>query len=133
MRPDSVGRAPKVRLAEGSWFDALPDDLRGALGVVVANPPYIAVGDPEVDVPVRDREPSAALYAGADGLDDIRTIAAARARADGAVAACSCWRSATARARPSPSCCAPPGWSDVEIRRDLTGKDRIALAARPDA
>ena len=66
-----LGRgAPTVRVAAGSWFDALPDDLRGRLDVVVANPPYVA----------RRRsgrrrrscatwEPHVRLFAGADGLD----------------------------------------------------------------
>ena len=31
-----------VRLVEGDWFDALPDELRGRVDVVVSNPPYVA-------------------------------------------------------------------------------------------
>ena len=34
--------ATRVRLARGSWFDALPAELRGRLRLVVSNPPYIA-------------------------------------------------------------------------------------------
>ncbi len=41
-----------ARYAQGSWFDALPSELCGALDLVVSNPPYIAVGDPEVDANV---------------------------------------------------------------------------------
>jgi methylase of polypeptide subunit release factors len=64
-----------VRVGEGSWFDALPDAMRGRLDVVVSNPPYIAVDDPAVEPIVRDWEPALALFAGADGLDHLRTIA----------------------------------------------------------
>lgn len=39
---------------------------------VVANPPYIAVNDPEVDPSVRRFEPDEALFSGADGLEHIR-------------------------------------------------------------
>lgn len=49
--------------------------LAGQVAVVVSNPPYI----PDQMVPrepeVRDHEPSAALYGGADGLDVVRRIA----------------------------------------------------------
>jgi release factor glutamine methyltransferase len=40
--------------------------------VIVSNPPYIAEGDPHL--PALVHEPLSALTAGADGLDDIRTI-----------------------------------------------------------
>jgi release factor glutamine methyltransferase len=41
---------------------------------VVSNPPYIAVNDGEVDESVMKYEPHTALFAGSDGLDDIRII-----------------------------------------------------------
>jgi len=57
-----IGRAgARVRVVEGDWFNALPPDLAGRLGVIVANPPYVAHGD-EVDPQVR-WEPAQALYA----------------------------------------------------------------------
>src|SRR4051812_25399263 len=34
--------ATRVRLAGGSWFDALPSELRGSVRVLVSNPPYVA-------------------------------------------------------------------------------------------
>lgn len=70
-----LGRpAANVRFAAGSWFDALDDSLRGSFQVIVSNPPYIAVDDPEVEASVREWEPSTALFAGADGLDAVRVI-----------------------------------------------------------
>ena len=48
-----IGRAgANVRIAHGDWFDALPGELRGTIDVLVSNPPYIAVGDSEVDATV---------------------------------------------------------------------------------
>jgi release factor glutamine methyltransferase len=71
-----LGRAAaNVRVSHGSWFDALPVDVRGEIDVVVSNPPYIADGDPEVAESVLEYEPHTALFAGDDGLDDVRTIA----------------------------------------------------------
>lgn len=70
-----LGRAAaNVRFAQGSWWSALPSELRGTFDVVVSNPPYIAVDDSEVDESVREWEPASALFAGGDGLDDIRAI-----------------------------------------------------------
>lgn len=69
-----VGRAgTRVTVYEGDWFSALPDELRGTVDVVVANPPYVA---DEEDLPavVTDWEPVGALRAGPEGLDDLRRI-----------------------------------------------------------
>jgi len=70
-----LGRAAaNVRFGQGSWWSALPSELRGTFDVVVSNPPYIAVDDSEVDESVREWEPASALFAGGDGFDDIRAI-----------------------------------------------------------
>ena len=69
-----IGRAAtRVRAIEGSWFDALPTELHRKFDVIVSNPPYVAIDD-EVEPIVRDWEPLSALYAGEDGLDDLRVI-----------------------------------------------------------
>jgi release factor glutamine methyltransferase len=68
-------RGAVVRLVEGSWFTALPDELRGGVDVLVSNPPYVATID-ALPTEVADWEPAGALLAGEDGLDDIRLIVA---------------------------------------------------------
>jgi release factor glutamine methyltransferase len=69
-----IGRAAtRVQITEGSWFGALPPELLGSIDVIVSNPPYVATDDAVEDI-VREWEPQSALFAGADGLDDIRTI-----------------------------------------------------------
>ncbi|MEA5454830.1 putative protein N(5)-glutamine methyltransferase [Sinomonas sp. JGH33] len=65
------------RAHEGDLFAALPQSLRGRVGVIAANAPYvpsaaIALMPPEA----RDYEPLAALDGGADGLDIQRRVAA---------------------------------------------------------
>jgi release factor glutamine methyltransferase len=117
-------RARNVRVAAGSWFAALPPESR--FDVIVSNPPYVALGSSALDPQVAEWEPEAALFAGPDGLDDIRTLVA---RAAGHLT--------------------PGGWlvleigadqgdavrtllktsryDGIEIRRDLSGRDRIAL------
>ncbi len=70
-----LGRAGRnVHVAHGSWFDALPADV--AFDVIVSNPPYVEIGSPAVDETVTAWEPSSALFAGDDGLDDIRVLVA---------------------------------------------------------
>ncbi|MCU1346912.1 MAG: protein-(glutamine-N5) methyltransferase, release factor-specific [Acidimicrobiia bacterium] len=63
----------RVRLASGSWFEALPRELRGRLDLLVSNPPYIAASEvlpPEVV----QWEPHQALISGPTGLEAIETI-----------------------------------------------------------
>ena len=58
--------AANVRVAHGSWFDALPDGTE--FDVIVSNPPYVAVGSPDLEPDVGAWEPADALFAGHDGL-----------------------------------------------------------------
>lgn len=61
----------------GDLFDALPQDLRGRVDVLVANAPYVPT-DRLALMPAeaRDHEPRGAQDGGADGLDVIRRIVA---------------------------------------------------------
>lgn len=68
-------RAASVRLVEGSWYAALPDELRETLDVIVSNPPYIAAAEP-LPAAVADWEPPGALVPGPTGLEDIEVIVA---------------------------------------------------------
>jgi len=58
-----------LRLRQGNWLQAVPGER---FDLIVSNPPYIAEGDPHL--PQLTHEPAIALTAGADGLDDLRTI-----------------------------------------------------------
>jgi release factor glutamine methyltransferase len=69
-----LGRAAgRVSLHEGSWFDALPTSVRGAIDVLVSNPPYIG-DDEELPAVVAEWEPPEALRAGPVGDEDLQTI-----------------------------------------------------------
>ena len=123
-----IGRAgANVHVAQGSWFEALPSELGGAVDVIVSNPPYIADGDPEMASSVREWEPASALYAGPGGLEAIRVIAAeapAWLRTGGSLVM-------EIGHRQGPAVRAlldRLGYRDIEIRRDLAGLDRIAVA-----
>ena len=122
-----VGRAGAVvRVAEGDWYAALPDDLRGQVDVVVANPPYIAEGDDEVEASVVRWEPASALFSGVDGLDAVRRIVAdapAWLREGGWLAMEIGYRQGDAVAALFDA-----SWSSVAVKRDLAGRDRFVVA-----
>jgi len=126
-----LGRAAaNVRVSHGSWFDALPVDVRGEIDVVVSNPPYIADGDPEVAESVLEYEPHTALFAGDNGLDDVRTIARdARdwLRSGGWLVMEIGYQQGDA----VKALLEGFGFVDVAIANDLTGRPRIAEGRNP--
>ena len=122
-----IGRAGAcVRVAQGDWYSALPESLRGTVDVIVANPPYIAHDDPEVDEVVARHEPHAALFSGDDGLAALRSIivgAPEWLRAGGTLVMEIGHRQADAVRE----MCTTAGLRDVEVRRDLAGRDRVVV------
>lgn len=69
--------ATRVRLASGSWFEALPTALRGRLRLVVSNPPYVAEHEVAgLPAEVAGWEPIGALVSGPTGLEAIEAIVA---------------------------------------------------------
>ena len=117
-------RASGARFSVGEWFAALPHDLQGTIDVVVSNPPYIAVGDADVEASVNEWEPHSALFAGTDGLDDIRTIvcdAPQWLRAGGALVVEMGYTQADAVSQ----LFAEAGFTDVVVHRDAAGHNRF--------
>ncbi|MFJ3640517.1 putative protein N(5)-glutamine methyltransferase [Streptomyces sp. NPDC090108] len=68
------------RAHAGDLYDALPDALRGHVGILTANVPYVPTSQvPLLPAEARDHEPAVALDGGADGLDVLRRVAAGAA------------------------------------------------------
>jgi release factor glutamine methyltransferase len=116
----NVGNAAFI---ESDWFSAVPKKRYDA---IIANPPYVAAGDEHMRQGDLRFEPPAALTAGADGLNAIRSIIAGAATYlspeawlliehgyDQADAVLAMLRDAQ--------------FSDVQSRRDLAGIPRTAL------
>ncbi len=127
----TLGETDRVRFQAGSWFEALSPTLAGELDLIVSNPPYLAEAEwPGLDPVVRDHDPYGALVAGPTGLEAIDHLidesphwlspegvlvleiaphqapsAAGRAKRDG-------------------------GFTDVDVRKDLTGRPRVLIARR---
>ena len=111
---------------EGFWCSPL---ARDSMDIIVSNPPYIRNNDPHLNKGDVRYEPRSALISGADGLDDIRTIAEQSLR-----------------------CLKPKGWlllehgydqrnsaqnifslagfTNIRTKTDLAGHDRVTLAQR---
>ena len=122
-----TGRAgTRVRIAPGDWFDALPAELRGTIDLIVSNPPYVAVED-ELPAEVADWEPTGALFAGTDGLDEIRRIVAGAlqwlARPGALVIEFAPMQALTVGALAYGA-----GFDEVIIGRDLSDRERYLIA-----
>ena len=89
-----------VRFMQGHWLAG----CRGPYDLIVSNPPYVAEGDEHL--PALRHEPMQALVAGADGLDDIRSIVVQ-----------------------APRCLAPNGWLLLEHGWDQAAAVRELLLA----
>ena len=63
----------RVTMCLGSWFEALPPELAGAIDVLVSNPPYVSRDAPLPD-DVRHHEPHLALFADDHGFECVHTI-----------------------------------------------------------
>ncbi|MFE6624935.1 putative protein N(5)-glutamine methyltransferase [Streptomyces sp. NPDC057740] len=62
---------------EGDLFEALPGSLRGRVGILAANVPYVPSDEVGLlPAEARDHEPRVALDGGPDGLDVLRRVAA---------------------------------------------------------
>jgi release factor glutamine methyltransferase len=100
--------------------------LRGAVDVVVSNPPYVAY-DEVLPGLVVEHEPRAALFAGPTGLEAIELIVAEAPQwlaEDGAlVVEIGASQGAAVR-----SLAQAAGFATVDVRRDLAGRDRILVA-----
>ncbi|MGC9543872.1 putative protein N(5)-glutamine methyltransferase [Streptomyces sp. UG1] len=65
------------RVHAGDLFQALPGSLRGRVGILAANVPYVPTDEVGMLPPeARDHEPRVALDGGPDGLDVLRRVAA---------------------------------------------------------
>lgn len=119
----------RITFRRASLLDDVPP---ASLDVVVSNPPYIADGEAaSLSVEVRDHEPALALFAGADGLAAIRPLVAQAATAlrPGGRLFLEIGENQGASVR---ALLESGGWTQIEIRKDLAGHDRIAMARHAD-
>lgn len=118
---ERLGMSGRAGFIEGDWAAAI--DRR--FDLVLCNPPYVARDD-ALPAEVRDHEPASALFAGADGLDDYRIIAAQLPRliAPGGMAAIEI---GVTQADAVTALLSAQGLH-VALHRDLAGRDRCLVA-----
>ena len=126
-----IGRnAVGARFSHGSWYQALPADLQGSLDAIVSNPPYIATGDPLVGESVLKWEPHSALFAGKDGLNDLRVVVSGATDwlvPGGLLAVEMGFTQATVVSQLFESA----GFKNVSVHKDLAGLDRFVTGTSP--
>jgi release factor glutamine methyltransferase len=120
--------AARVRLARGSWFEALPATLAGQLHLVVSNPPYVSAAEWEVLEPgVRDHEPVGALVPGPTGLEAIEVLVEEAPRwlvpGGSLVVELAPAQSDLVRTRATEL-----GFDGIEVHHDLAGRPRMLVA-----
>jgi len=108
----------RVEFVAGDWYDG----VGGRFDLIVANPPYVAVADPHLHA--LSHEPTHALVAGADGLDDLRCIIAgapAQLNSGGALLV----EHGHDQAASVRELFVRAGFDGIETHRDLAGIERV--------
>lgn len=126
---DKLTLSDRVTFVQGSLFAPLAKDQRYA--VIVSNPPYI----PSAEIAtlmedVRDHEPKLALDGGEDGMDLLKIILSEGLKyiePDGLMVL----EFATGQGAALQSIAENAGWKKVEVRKDLTGRERVLVARGP--
>ncbi|WP_413044187.1 peptide chain release factor N(5)-glutamine methyltransferase [Pseudomonas sp. YJ42] len=120
-------RLDNAEFRESRWFSALAGQR---FALIVSNPPYIPAHDPHLQRGDLRFEPSSALVAGDDGLDDIRQIIASAP----SHLLCQGWlllEHGYDQASAVRGLFAESGFVDIQSRKDLGGHERISLGQRP--
>lgn len=126
---EKLGAVWGVRFLLGDLFSAIPDNERFEL--ITANPPYIPTTEiAELDVGVRDFEPSQALDGGTDGLDFYpRLLEGARHHlVPGGVLAVEVGAGQAERVSRKFE---QAGFSDIRRKKDYGGHERVVSGRAP--
>jgi release factor glutamine methyltransferase len=118
---ERLGLTERIELVEGTLPDA------GELDLVLANLPYVAELDwPSLLPEVTEWEPRAALLAGPDGLDAIRSFLSA-----GPPARCVALEIGEGQAAAVAELVRQAGFGEIDVRKDLAGIDRVVVGRPP--
>lgn len=113
----------RIQFVESDWTSSLGKTL---FDLVVSNPPYVASGDPALDR--LQKEPSAALVSGDDGLDDIRRLAV-DVRTILKINGRFVFEHGADQQAAVRSILETAGWKDIHQFKDYSGRPRVSVAA----
>ncbi|HEX5950466.1 MAG TPA: peptide chain release factor N(5)-glutamine methyltransferase [Actinomycetota bacterium] len=134
LSPEAVelARANAARLGldvdvrEGDLLEPLPPELRGWVDLVLSNPPYVTA-DEYADLPVEVRaEPALALLGGIEVYAPLAAQALRWLRDGGALAV-----EIGETQGPAVADLLRRSFTDVRVRADLAGRDRVVVGRRP--
>ena len=118
VNAERLGLGDRATIVAGGWDAA----AGGEYDLILCNPPYIAADDPLPPDVVR-YEPSSALFAGADGLDDYRAIAPLLRLPPGGIA---CIEIGASQATAVTALFAGHNFA-TRVVQDLAGRDRCVI------
>jgi len=122
----ALALAERVGFIQSNWFGSVPSGSRYDL--IVSNPPYLTLEETHASEPeVQAHEPLDALAAADDGMADLKTIirGASALLQEGGLLALETGIAQHAKLR---SVLEESGFSRIESRQDLTGRDRFIFA-----
>lgn len=126
-RANSASLGLPITVVQSHWFDQLPE---AQFDLLISNPPYIPASDHHLSEGDVRFEPSSALVAGDDGLDDIRLLISQGQN----------WLNEGGwlllehgydQGDAVRDLFAQAGWHTIETRKDYGGNDRMTLARKP--
>lgn len=122
----ALGLSERASFVASDWGAGLSQTF----DLIVSNPPYIPAGDiAGLDLDVRNFEPISALDGGADGLDHYRIIGSQLAKLM-APTALAVFEIGWDQSEAVKHILAAAGLTQIEIRTDLAGRDRVVSARR---
>lgn len=126
---DDAGLRDRVKFAQGDVMAPL-GGRDSVIDIVVSNPPYVADNDPDLETRVREFEPSAALFAAANGMAIIERLTrqASSALCPGGLLVCEHGHRQGAATRGAAE---KAGLAQIETIKDFASFDRVLVARRP--
>ena len=113
----------KVSISQGSWFEALPQEMLEKFDVIISNPPYISDSE-ELPLEVSEWEPSSSLRSGPLGTEDLSFLlnnSIEWLSAEGQLIL----ELAPMQADQMVAEAKNLNFREVQLRNDLTGRDRV--------
>ncbi|HET7870600.1 MAG TPA: peptide chain release factor N(5)-glutamine methyltransferase [Actinomycetota bacterium] len=125
-RENGARLCPSITVLRGDLLEPLPIELRGAVDLVVSNPPYVTAVEYE-DLPAEVRaDPRVALVGGTRLHERLAAEAIRWLRPGGALAV-----EIGAAQGPEVAKVMERSYGDVRIVPDLAGRDRVVVGRRP--
>ncbi|MBH01106.1 MAG: protein-(glutamine-N5) methyltransferase, release factor-specific [Acidimicrobiaceae bacterium] len=119
----------RVSISRGSWFEALPEEMLGKFDIIISNPPYIGDSE-ELPLEVSEWEPSPSLRSGPLGTEDLSFLlnnSIEWLSAEGQLILELAPMQADAMVKEAKNL----NFREVQLRHDLTGRERVLMAKKP--